>query len=205
MDDRLTLADLASEGVSRDEQLTHELESLQRLNGTLGSVSNALAMAQNNMESLYETVESSDRLLDLWIKTLSQTEHTQRLLLNGRWHGATKDLDDLNAQARHEEETKLQRERMEQAMAEQRAAEQVAAAASTTSSNNSTTAATEKENVDKSASKIEGTKAAMDRKKKPYVSVYAQSRLARGGSSSSASTNRSGLQQQQQQRKGSRT
>jgi len=35
------------------------------------------------------TVENADRLLDIWIKVLSQSEHTQRLLLDGKWQGAT--------------------------------------------------------------------------------------------------------------------
>jgi len=35
------------------------------------------------------TVENADRLLDIWIKVLSQAEHTQRLLLDGQWQGAS--------------------------------------------------------------------------------------------------------------------
>ena len=35
------------------------------------------------------TVENADRLLDIWIKVLSQSEHTQRLLLDGKWQGST--------------------------------------------------------------------------------------------------------------------
>jgi hypothetical protein len=34
-------------------------------------------------------VENADRLLDIWIKVLSQGEHTQRLLLDGKWQGST--------------------------------------------------------------------------------------------------------------------
>ena len=41
------------------------------------------------------TVENADRLLDIWIKVLSQSEHTQRLLLNGKWQGSTEVNDVL--------------------------------------------------------------------------------------------------------------
>jgi hypothetical protein len=35
------------------------------------------------------TVENADRLLDIWIKVLSQSEHTQKLLLDEKWQGST--------------------------------------------------------------------------------------------------------------------
>jgi DASH complex subunit Duo1 len=43
------------------------------------------------------TVENADRLLDIWIKVLSQSEHTQRLLLDGQWQGSTEVLISADA------------------------------------------------------------------------------------------------------------
>jgi DASH complex subunit Duo1 len=42
------------------------------------------------------TVENADRLLDIWIKVLSQSEHTQRLLLDGKWQGSTEVIPPRN-------------------------------------------------------------------------------------------------------------
>jgi DASH complex subunit Duo1 len=41
------------------------------------------------IQAVGATVENADRLLDIWIKVLSQSEHTQRLLLDGKWQGST--------------------------------------------------------------------------------------------------------------------
>ena len=41
------------------------------------------------VQAVGTTVENADRLLDIWIKVLSQSEHTQRLLLDGKWQGST--------------------------------------------------------------------------------------------------------------------
>ena len=44
-------------------------------------------------------MNSANALLNLWIRVLSQAEHTQRLLLSGHWEGASKDLNDIEAEA----------------------------------------------------------------------------------------------------------
>ena len=50
--------------------------------------------------------QNADKLLDKWVRILSQTEHTQRLLFNKGWHGATRD-DEMQ----QERERQLEAER----------------------------------------------------------------------------------------------
>lgn len=71
-------------------------------------------------------MENADRLLDIWIKVLSQSEHTQRLLLDGKWQGSIEVLlepdhyaDSQDARAQEE----LLRLQAEAAEAASRAAE----------------------------------------------------------------------------------
>lgn len=61
--------------------------------------------------------QNADKLLDMWVRILSQTEHTQRLLFNPEWHGATRD-DKL--QQEREQELEAERLRAEEREREQR-------------------------------------------------------------------------------------
>ncbi|KTW30983.1 uncharacterized protein T551_01535 [Pneumocystis jirovecii RU7] len=79
----------------RDTMLLKELESVQKLNRVIEKAISGLTKAQENMEIVEQTVKDADKLLEQWIKILNQTEHTQQLVLNKKWHGATKDLLDL--------------------------------------------------------------------------------------------------------------
>ncbi|KAG5519887.1 hypothetical protein PMAC_000164 [Pneumocystis sp. 'macacae'] len=83
------------ETTERDTMLRRELESVQNLNKIIEKTVSGLTKAQENMEIVDKTVKDADKLLELWIKILNQTEHTQQLVLNKRWHGATKDLLDI--------------------------------------------------------------------------------------------------------------
>ncbi|KAG4304660.1 hypothetical protein PORY_002053 [Pneumocystis oryctolagi] len=79
----------------RDLTLVKELESVQNLNKVIEKTIFGLEKAQENMEIVERTVKDADKLLEQWIKILNQTEHTQRLVLNKKWYGATKDLLDI--------------------------------------------------------------------------------------------------------------
>lgn len=64
-------------------------------------------------QSVSQTVTNASTLLNTWTSILSQTEHSQRLILNPNWKGATQDLQDIENDA-------LQKQRA----AERRAAEE---------------------------------------------------------------------------------
>lgn len=48
-----------------------------------------MMLFDSDRQTVGTTVQNADRLLDIWIKVLSQSEHTQRLLLDGKWQGST--------------------------------------------------------------------------------------------------------------------
>ncbi|KAH8146320.1 uncharacterized protein LAJ45_09763 [Morchella importuna] len=85
--------------ISRDDALRAELAGVRKINSVIEGVVASLDKAKDNMETVSQTVANANTLLDLWIRILSQTEHTQRLLLSGHWQGATQDLDDIEAEA----------------------------------------------------------------------------------------------------------
>ncbi|KAH0604408.1 uncharacterized protein H6S33_006785 [Morchella sextelata] len=109
--------------ISRDDALRAELAGVRKINSVIEGVVASLDKAKDNMEvrpqlpasssqrqigekanqaavlqTVSQTVANANTLLDLWIRILSQTEHTQRLLLSGHWQGATQDLDDIEAE-----------------------------------------------------------------------------------------------------------
>ncbi|EMR10845.1 hypothetical protein PNEG_00991 [Pneumocystis murina B123] len=78
----------------RDSMLLQELNGVKNLNKVIEKVICGLLKVQEDMEHVDKTVKDVDKLLEKWIKILNQTEHTQRLILNKKWHGATKDILD---------------------------------------------------------------------------------------------------------------
>lgn len=62
------------------------------------------------MKDFQKTVKQTEQLLGLWVRILSQSEHTQKILLEGRWQGASKDLEDVLAEQQREKD-KHERER----------------------------------------------------------------------------------------------
>ncbi|OLL21959.1 DASH complex subunit duo1 [Neolecta irregularis DAH-3] len=85
--------------INEEIALNAELDGLQKINNVIDGVCNALSKGKENMALLSQTVDNANKLLDLWTRVLSQTEHTQRLILNGRWQGITRDSIDIEAEA----------------------------------------------------------------------------------------------------------
>jgi len=104
---------------ARDAALRAELAGVQQINKVIEGVIGSLEKAKANMEvrlkppqspfddqeltssmqTVSSTVNSANTLLNLWVRILSQTEHTQRLLLSGHWEGGNKDLNDIEQEA----------------------------------------------------------------------------------------------------------
>jgi hypothetical protein len=103
-----------SHSEAREARLKAELERVRQVNRVIEGVTASLEKAKANMGTVQRTVENASTLLGTWTRILSQTEHSQRLILNPNWHGATQDLEDMEG-----EEVRRQEE------AERRAAEEV--------------------------------------------------------------------------------
>ncbi|KAI5858559.1 DASH complex subunit Duo1-domain-containing protein [Tricharina praecox] len=107
---------------SRDDALRAELRGVQQVNGVIEGVLSSLGKAKDNMETVSSTVENANNLLNLWIKILSQTDHTQRLLQSRHWEGASKELENIQAetQAKQREVQRRAEEARERAAARER-------------------------------------------------------------------------------------
>ncbi|KAK7203333.1 DASH complex subunit Duo1-domain-containing protein [Myxozyma melibiosi] len=75
----------------REERLLLELEQVKAMNASIDTVLDSIRVAESNLDRVTRTTRNVDSLLDLWIRILSQTEHTQRLVFDSEWEGATKD------------------------------------------------------------------------------------------------------------------
>ncbi|KAI0129486.1 DASH complex subunit Duo1-domain-containing protein [Xylariales sp. AK1849] len=103
----------ASSPSTREAALQRELSGVRQINELIEGVIGTLERARGNMGTVSKTVNTASTLLNTWTRILSQTEHSQRLLLNPDWKGASQDMAD----AEEEERTKS-------VMAERRAAEE---------------------------------------------------------------------------------
>lgn len=74
------------------DPLDTELANLKRLNGVLEKVIAAMDASTVNAENVNSTVQSADKLLDLWIRVLASSDVSQKLILDEGWNGATADL-----------------------------------------------------------------------------------------------------------------
>ncbi|KAF7726343.1 hypothetical protein EC973_008923 [Apophysomyces ossiformis] len=77
-------------------QRRHELETVQNLNHAIEASIQHAEQATEKIKQLAQTVDQTDKLLDLWTQILSQTEHTKRLLEDPNWQGV--DHDNMLAQ-----------------------------------------------------------------------------------------------------------
>lgn len=99
------------------DPLDHELANLKKLNGVLEKVLTALDASSINTEKVNNTVQNADKLLDLWIRVLARSDQAQKLILDGRWQGATNDLQAIEFEqsqaykiAQEEQQARLRRE-----------------------------------------------------------------------------------------------
>ncbi len=180
-----------------------ELAGLNRLNGAIEKVINALDSAARNTEDVNETVQDADRLLNLWIRVLARSEQSQRLILDEEWGGASSDLQAIEAEtslaSRRAEQAREQQAQRARIAAEQERMEEIARAeaiARTASSDvaaeakpiNRTGSSNKKSMTTTTATATTRTRTSTGPKKEP-VSAYAQRRVpSSSGASSGAGT-----------------
>lgn len=112
----------------RQQTLEAELEQVRQVNDVMDGVNEAIEKSESDLDVVLNTVQNTDKLLDMWVKILSQTEHTQKLLSDPNWQGLTRD-DELQAEreaalARKEEQERLEKERRQQQEAVRRKREE---------------------------------------------------------------------------------
>lgn len=101
----------------RQAALEAELHTLRTVNSALREAITSLQHAQAGAHRLHSASASAGALLDAWTRILGQTEHTQRLLLNPEWKGAS---DDVLEREREEERARSEDERERRRIAEER-------------------------------------------------------------------------------------
>ncbi|KAJ9095597.1 hypothetical protein QFC21_005468 [Naganishia friedmannii] len=109
----------------RDERLRAALFELKKMNEVFENYASALEATRHHNERLAARTAQTSQLLDQYVSLLSQTEHTQRLILDKRWTGLNDDVQ----LAEEEERSRLEgeeRRRREIEAASRRAAEQQA-------------------------------------------------------------------------------
>ncbi|KAF1829599.1 hypothetical protein BDW02DRAFT_509536 [Decorospora gaudefroyi] len=103
---------------AREAALRKELESIRNVNRVIEGVVESLQKAKDNMATVSSTVQNASTLLQTWTRILSQTEHSQRLVLNPQWQGASQDLADIEDEEAHRQQAAQRRAAEEQARKE---------------------------------------------------------------------------------------
>ncbi|KAK9486708.1 DASH complex subunit Duo1-domain-containing protein [Lipomyces starkeyi] len=88
---QLSASEIVDTELRREDRLRHELEQVRSVNASITAVLDSIRVAESNLEKVITTTTNVDSLLNLWMRILSQTEHTQRLIFDPKWEGATKD------------------------------------------------------------------------------------------------------------------
>ncbi|KAK9365577.1 DASH complex subunit Duo1-domain-containing protein [Lipomyces kononenkoae] len=114
-------SEISDSAMTREDRLLQELEQVRSVNASVTAVLDAITVAESNLEKVVTTTRNVDSLLNLWMRILSQTEHTQRLIFDPKWEGVTKDEQlhkvRLAAIAAQQAQAKAQAERRAQEMA----------------------------------------------------------------------------------------
>jgi hypothetical protein len=84
----------------RVKALERELDQLTRTNQMMDNVIASINSSANNIGVVLSTTESSNQLLDLWIKILSQTSYTNAILSDKTWKGMSKNEEEYQTQVR---------------------------------------------------------------------------------------------------------
>lgn len=114
-------------GAARVKALEKELEQLDAINESIESLIDSMQLTSGNLETILTTSTSTNALLDLWIKILSQTSYTSNLLSDKNWKGLTRNEEEYQQQLKRFEvlnkrynAEKLKREQEQEAEREKR-------------------------------------------------------------------------------------
>lgn len=89
---------------NRAKALEHELDQLEQINSTIDNVIESMDATSSHLDTINTTSQSTNKLLDLWIKILSQTSYTTKLLSDKNWKGVSHHDEEYASQIRKFEE-----------------------------------------------------------------------------------------------------
>lgn len=90
----------------RQIALEKELQQLTAINASVATMIEAIRSTQTNIMKTQESTENTDKLLNQWIRILSQTNFTNEILQNPHWNGST-EIDDEEIELKLTEEQEL--------------------------------------------------------------------------------------------------
>ncbi|KAG0225325.1 hypothetical protein BGX31_007683 [Mortierella sp. GBA43] len=67
--------------------IQNELEDTKRLVKAIEAIDLSMTETREKLKTFYKTADETNALLDMWIRVLSQAEHTQKLLMDPAWEG----------------------------------------------------------------------------------------------------------------------
>ncbi|KAI5815709.1 DASH complex subunit Duo1-domain-containing protein, partial [Pyronema omphalodes] len=83
---------------AREDELKEEIRRVREVNEVIETLVKSMEISQGNMQKIHHTILNANSLLSIWQSTLSQTQHTQRLLQSESWHGSTAEAEELAAE-----------------------------------------------------------------------------------------------------------
>lgn len=90
----------------RQIALEKELQQLTAINESVATMIETIRSTQTNIMKTQESTENTDKLLNQWIRILSQTNFTNEILQNPHWNGST-EIDDSEIEIKLNEEQEL--------------------------------------------------------------------------------------------------
>ncbi|CAK7891475.1 hypothetical protein CAAN1_01S05314 [[Candida] anglica] len=90
----------------RQLALEKELAQLTDINNTVATLISTIQTTKSNISKTNNTTQNTDKLLDKWIKILSQTHFTQEIISKTHWSG-TSGVSDEELEIKIEEEREL--------------------------------------------------------------------------------------------------
>lgn len=93
----------------RQLALEKELKQLKSINETVAIMIDTIKSTQTNILKTQESTGNTEKLLNQWIRILSQTNFTNDILQNPRWNGSG-DIDDDEIEMKLLEEQELANE-----------------------------------------------------------------------------------------------
>ncbi|KAG0242075.1 hypothetical protein BGW41_004891 [Actinomortierella wolfii] len=96
----------ANGGASTGISIAQELADAKRMVQAFDAIDSSMTEAREKLKIFYKTADETNTLLDMWIRLLSQTEHTLNLLQDPDWEGKTK--EEIQAQEAMEKRSAIE-------------------------------------------------------------------------------------------------
>ena len=89
----------------RQIALENELKQLNHINMIISDLIGSIKITKNNITRTNEATENTDKLVNQWIRILSQSQYTSETLQNPHWNGASEfDEEEIELKSAEEQE-----------------------------------------------------------------------------------------------------